>query len=245
MSQSTLDTQAERSHLLALIEAKADPSYRQVIQRSVPSRLRVYGLRVFEIRQILRDWRREHKDVALRDLLSLVQALWDGESREERLLALELLRHYPASIAELTWRQLDDWRKDSDNWELIDVLGLGVLGPWIAFDAQERATRLWDLLAREDVWSRRLGLVATLGLERSETVFDSAALALELVDQCREERDPKISKAVSWVLRDLSRNHSDVITAYLEENEALLAPHVVREVTNKLTTGRKSGSRKR
>ena len=41
------------------------------------------------------------------------------------------------------------------------------------------------------------------------------------------------------------KNNHDVITAYLEENEALLPRHVVREVTNKLTTGRKSGSRKR
>jgi len=50
-----------------------------------------------------------------------------------------------------------------------------------------------------------------------------------------------ITKAVSWMLRDLSKKHPDRVASYLEDNRDVLAGHVLREVTNKLKTGLKSG----
>ena len=49
-----MDLQTERQRLLEKIQAQADPLYRGVIQRSIPSPLQVYGLRVWQIRQIVR-----------------------------------------------------------------------------------------------------------------------------------------------------------------------------------------------
>ena len=236
-----MDVHVEKTNLLQEIEAQADPHYEAVIRRSIPSSLEVHGLRVFEIRKIVRAWRREHKDADLDDLLALVEALWAGPSREERMVALELLQHYPQSILQLTWTHFDNWRGDLDNWELTDVLGLGVLGVWVAADQDHRAQRLWDLIADEDVWSRRLGLVGGIALHRALQTVESAKLALQMVDQVKEDRHPVITKAVSWTLRALGTRHPDEVRAYLEENEDLLARHIVREVTNKLTTGRKDG----
>ena len=50
-----------------------------------------------------------------------------------------------------------------------------------------------------------------------------------------------ITKAVSWALREMTKTHPDQVAAYLEENQEVLAAHVVREVNNKLRTGLKSG----
>jgi len=240
-----MDVHIEKTNLLREIEAQADPHYEAVIRRSIPSSLEVYGLRVFEIRKIVGAWRREHQDADLDDLLLLVEALWAGPSREERVVALELLQHYPDSIPQLTWEHFDHWRRDLDNWELTDVLGLGVLGVWVAGDQEHRAQHLWDLIAGEDVWSRRLGLVGGIGLNRALQTVESATLALEMVDLVKEERHPLITKAVSWTLRALGTRHPEQVLAYLEAHEEALARHVVREVTNKLTTGRKDGSPKR
>ena len=240
-----MDVQVEKTSLLQEIEALADPQYEAVIQRSIPSSLQVHGLRVFEIRKIVRSWRSQHKDIDLDDLLALIEALWAGPSREERLVALELLQHYPDSIPQLTWEHFDRWRRDLDSWELTDVLGLGVLGVWVAADQERRARHLWDLIADEDVWSRRLGLVGGIGLNRALQTVESATLVLEMVDQVKEDRHPMITKAVSWTLRALGTRHPAEVLPYLEANEDILARHVVREVTNKLTTGRKDGKRSR
>ena len=50
-----------------------------------------------------------------------------------------------------------------------------------------------------------------------------------------------ITKAVSWALREMVKQHRERVAAYLEANRDLLAAHVVREVSNKLETGLKSG----
>jgi 3-methyladenine DNA glycosylase AlkD len=175
------------------------------------------------------------------DLLPLIEALWAGESREERLIALELPQHYPLAISQLTWRHFDRWRGDLDSWELTDVLGVGVLGPWVAASLDQREQHLWDLVHDEDIWSRRLGLVSVVGLRRARTSVDMLALALGLIDQVKGERDHAITRAISWVLRELGQKHPGEVAAYLEENVDLLPKYVVREVTNKLTTGRKDG----
>ena len=152
-----MDQHAERHWLLEQIEARADPYYQGVIQRSIPSPLKVYGLRIWQIREIVRAWRLEHREVAMDDLLLLVETLWAGESREERLVALELPQHYPHVLSQLTWRQFDRWIGDLDNWELTDVLGLGVLGPWLAASIERREQHLWEAIWSA-IWVPAFGL---------------------------------------------------------------------------------------
>jgi 3-methyladenine DNA glycosylase AlkD len=239
-----MDVPAEKQALLKEIEARADASYAKVVERSISSHLTVYGLRVWEIRRIVKSWRRQHQDMSLEDLLPLVDTLWAGHSREERMVALELLQHYPHLIPELPWAWFDQRLKDLDNWELTDVLGVGVLGPWVAFQPEQGKRQLHELLSYEDVWTRRLGLAAAVGLARSQQGTETLSLALGLVDQIKQERHPMITKAASWVLRYLTRDHPTEVAAYLEQNEALLAGHVLREVRNKLRTGRKGGKQR-
>jgi len=178
-----MDAQAEKQHLLDQINEYADPEYARVISRTIPSKLEVYGLRVLELREIVRAWRRAHKDVVAEDLLALAEALWDGQSREERMLALELLQHYAQYIPDLTWSTFEHWRRDLDNWELTRLLGVGVLGIWVLGDADARAQHLRDLIADEDVWSRRLGLVGALGLNRARKDASFPELTFASMDQ--------------------------------------------------------------
>ncbi len=86
-----------------------------------------------------------------------------------------------------------------------------------------------------------MALVATVRMNREAADPGILDLTLRLVDRVKEERHPMITKAVSWVLRGLTKHHRDRAAAYLEENRDVLAAHVVREVNNKLRTGLKSG----
>jgi 3-methyladenine DNA glycosylase AlkD len=240
-----MDVPAEKQRLLEHIEADADPAYAQAVRRAVSSPLKVYGLRVWEIRQIVRNWRRGHKGISLQELLPLAEALWAGRSREERLVALELLMHYPRLLPDLTWNWFENRRQDLNDWEPTDVLGVGVLGPWVAHDPAQRTGHLHQLVLSEHVWSRRLGLVATIGVYRTRKETETLSLALSLIDQVKGEQQPTITKAISWVLRVLSKDHPEEVVAYLEENESSLPRHVLREVRDKLETGRKDGKRAR
>ena len=61
------------------------------------------------------------------------------------------------------------------------------------------------------------------------------------MNRVKDERHPMITKAVSWALRELTKTHRDNVAGYVEKNRDILAPHITREVSNKLKTGLKSG----
>jgi len=236
-----MEVSAERQRLLAQIREQAEAEYRSGTSGVLRTGLKVYGVRVPQLREIARGWYRAHKKIAPEDLMPLVEALWDGDSQEERALAMELLRCYHRWIPDLSWDHFDRWRRQVDNWGLTDPLGTKILAPWLLADPGRRLDRLWELIADEDVWSRRLALVATAPINRGHTGFTVPDLTLQLVDRVAQERHPMITKAVSWVLRELTKTHPDRVAAYVDENRDVLAAHVVREVDNKLRTGLKSG----
>ena len=238
-----MDTEAERQQLLEQIRQYADPEYQATVGRTVPTGLKVYGLRVPQLRDIARAWGRAHQQVARDDLVALVDPLWNGESREERMLLSYLLEHYKHLVPDLTRADFEGWRCSLDNWEMTDGLGW-VLALWLLGDPDTRLDYLGGLIADDDVWSRRLALVATTPINRGHTGFTIPDLTLELVDRVKEERHPMITKAISWALREMTKSHPDQVAAYLEENREVLAAHVVREVNNKLRTGLKSGKAK-
>ena len=56
-----------------------------------------------------------------------------------------------------------------------------------------------------------------------------------------DDRDDMVVKAMSWALRALAVREPDTVRSFLSKNKKTLARRVVREVTNKLDTGRKDG----
>lgn len=239
-----MDVEAERAWLLEEIKRRAEPEYRAGAVMATGTRLTVYGVRVPRMREIAREWQLAHRRASWEEVVALAEVLWDGESQEERSVAVELLERYARHIPELTWEHLDRWRRKVDNWALADGLGVRILGRWLQGHPEARLvrlTRLADLIADADVWSRRLALVATVPLNRGDPATAIPDLTLELIDRVKTERHPMITKAASWALREMSKNHADRVSAYLEQNREALAAHVVREVDNKLRTGLKRG----
>ena len=55
------------------------------------------------------------------------------------------------------------------------------------------------------------------------------------------DREASIPKAISWVLREHTRNTAPEVAAFLDEHAADLPAIAVRETRNKLRTGFKAG----
>ena len=217
----------------------ADPDYRLGLMRVAPTSMTVLGVRMPDLEDMAREWQQAHPMVAEAEVLALVKALWSGDTRDERLLGLELLLRYPRRIPALDWALFDAWRREIDSWPVSDLLATKVFGPWVGAKPQKRLGYLLLLTADAVFWSRRLALVATVPLNRSpKTAIPDITYAL--VDHVAHERIPMITKAVSWALRQLVSTDRDGLAAYLDANRSRLPAHVVREVDSKLTTGKKT-----
>jgi 3-methyladenine DNA glycosylase AlkD len=91
----------------------------------------------------------------------------------------------------------------------------------------------------QDFWWRRVALVSTVLLSRSGNAND----ILNVVTICTllvADREDMVVKALSWALRELSKTHPEDASTFLAKHRNILAARVVREVTNKLTTGLKT-----
>lgn len=235
-----LDINIERDWFLDQFAAHADTTYQAGQIMVMKTQLRLYGVRVPQLRRLSDDWQRAHKGIARDDLLAMVEALWISESYEERFMAIELLGRNKQVILNLSWDHFDRWRHLVDNWGLDDGLATTIFGPWIATDLPGRLGYLQTLIVDPVVWSRRLGLVTTVPLNRDLSTAQPE-LTFALIDQVKTERHPMITKAVSWALRTMIRLYPDQVAAYLDANADPLPSHAVREVRNKLETGLKSG----
>lgn len=210
----------------------ADPVYREGSRPIVRPVLTHLGTRRPDLQRITREWIREHSDVDRGELRRLVFALCEGETREEQMMGLMLM-----SPLRPGWGDFDRIRRSLDTWEATDHLAHD-LAVWVANDPEPRFNRLRTMVRSRHLWTRRLAVVTASQLNRKGLGID---LTIELVDLVRAERDPMITKAVSWALRELAVAAPGTAERYLELRGDELPAIAVRETRNKLRTGTKSG----
>ncbi len=227
--------------ILRRIQA-AEPGRGQTTQR--PEHLgtarRWYGLKNDQRRRILLDFCAAHKDLSFDAWLALIDSLYQGESYEERCAPQTLFRKYPRYRRRLSLAQLDAWLGCLDGWAEVDSTCQTVfsdkdlLAGWDNWSA-----RLRSLAAEPNLNKRRAALVlltAPISQSDDERILD---LSLELIDRLKAEKDKRITKAISWLLRKGVKQHREAIAAYLEANAKSLPAIAARETRKKLATGKK------
>jgi len=199
-----------------------------------------YGLRNPDRREIMLTWIKAHKDLSYDDWLALCDSLYHGDSYEERCASQTLLDKYPKYRRQLPLSQLDSWLGQLEGWAEVDTTCQSIfthkdlLSDWDAW-----GTFLETLSQDDNMNKRRASLVL---LVRPVSKSDDDRLLKQMfanVERLKHEDHKLITKAISWVLREASRQHHGAISAYIDENADSLPAIAVRETRKKLETGKK------
>jgi 3-methyladenine DNA glycosylase AlkD len=159
-----------------------------------------------------------------------------------RWFTYEILGHHPAAM-QLSRSSIEDLGKGIGTWGDVDAFACYVAGPALRAGALT-ITDIQDWTASHDRWWRRAALVSTVPLNNTARGGKGDAdRTLLLCDLLRNDRDDMVVKAMSWSLRELAKKEPRRVEAYLAERQADLAPRVLREVRNKLSTGLKNPRR--
>jgi 3-methyladenine DNA glycosylase AlkD len=234
---------AYHEELLAELERAAGPGEPwEGLQHYLGTSKRCYPIKSGERGQVVKAFLARHRDLSLAEYTGLIGSLCRGESFDEIAMAGALLRFAPRLRKQLDPGLLVEWLGGVEGWAETDSLCMS------HFTAQEVLAR-WDdwhrLLTRlavdGNVHRRRASLVLLTKAVRDAADERLADLAFANIDRLRGERDTLITKAVSWLLRELVKHHRERVAGYLEANEASLPRIAVRETRNKLLTGKKSG----
>lgn len=222
---------------------------RKVAKGYFPTSMTVLGTANPEAHALARELKRQLKAWPVADVMKLIERLVlgfggdDVASMEGRFTGYILLSRHRAAFASLTGKRIEALGKGNDNWASVDAFACMIAGPaWMRAQLSDAFVKRWS--RSKDRWWRRTALVCTVPLnQRSKGGTGDTSRTLALCEALAADHDDMIVKAESWALRSLIEHDRQAVERFLGEHEDTLHKRVLREVRNKLRTGRKTPKR--
>ena len=199
-----------------------------------------YNLKTEVKRSIAIEFVKKYPNLSFDEYIELLNSLNSGKSYEEKTIASTLLYLYRDNKKHLLPKHLNKWLENLEGWAEIDSLCQSsfsadeVLLNWASWEKSLITFSKSDFISK-----RRASLVLLVKPVRDAKNDKLLSLALENIDKLKLEKDILITKAISWLLRDMIKNYRNEVRHYLKENRETLPKIAIREVTRKLETGKK------
>jgi 3-methyladenine DNA glycosylase AlkD len=164
-----------------------------------------------------------------------VRTLLYSRVHEERLVALLILawRYSSASSSrekeEIVKFYLDHI-KQVNNWDLVDLSAPNILGAHLV-DRDGRRRLLYRLAGSENVWERRIAIVATHHFIRNGDFSDT----LKIAEMLLQDRHDLIHKAVGWMLREVGKRDAAAEEEFLEKHCSVMPRTMLRYAIERLS----------
>jgi 3-methyladenine DNA glycosylase AlkD len=177
-----------------------------------------------------------------KELENLVDLFYSkAKTFEEIDLAAKLLGAAPKLRQKMDVNKLDYWLNFTYGWAETDVLcQSNFTSDEILSNRNTWKKLLINLNKDKNIQKRRASLVLLTKAVRMSEDKRLSKMAFRNVDLLKKEKEILITKAISWILRSLIKNHKKEVSEYLKINKEILPKIAVREVTNKLETGVKN-----
>lgn len=200
-----------------------------------------YKLTNPQLRKIASLWLIHHQDLSLKKFVNLLTSLYvKSESSTEKCLAGFLLEYSPNLRKQLQPGLLNNWLDNLEGWGQVDSLCQSRFG----VDDMSHNWRSWKLLLEKlsksnNINKRRASLVLLTKPVRDSDDKKFANLAIKNIEKLKYEKGILITKAISWLLREMVKNHKAEVREYLSQKAGSLPRVAVREAKRKIKTGKK------
>jgi len=143
-----------------------------------------------ELKELLKSKVHEERLIAL---LILVEKYEKGEEKEKN----KIFRFYINN------------RKRINNWDLVDLSAPKIIGHYLL---NKDKKLLYDLAKSDNLWDRRIAILATYSFIKSGHFDD----ALRISDLLLNDKHDLIHKAVGWMLREVGKKNLAVEEIFLQ-----------------------------
>jgi 3-methyladenine DNA glycosylase AlkD len=167
--------------------------------------------------------------------LGEVRTLLYSRVHEERLVALLILAWTYSSASssrekeEIVKFYLDHIKR-VNNWDLVDLSAPNILGAHLV-DRDGRRRLLYRLAGSENVWERRIAIVATHHFIRNGDFSDT----LKIAEMLLQDRHDLIHKAVGWMLREVGKRDAADEEEFLEKHCSVMPRTMLRYAIERLS----------
>ncbi|KXP09758.1 DNA alkylation repair protein [Tsukamurella pulmonis] len=212
------------------LRAAADVERAPAMQAYMKSAMPFLGVPAAAVRSITSTALRTHPPADLDGLRAAVLALWDeAEFREERYAAQNLLRHRLGRGEPALLPLHEHIAVTGAWWDHVDETARHIAALLDAHPEDTAAVvRAWS--RGEDLWLRRLAILAQLGRKDR---LDTALLA-EVIEPALSGSEFFLRKAIGWALREHAKTDPDWVRAYVTAHEDRLSGLSRREALKHL-----------
>lgn len=226
--------------IILSLQQFADPKRIEFAARSYPTKMKVIGVTVPNLKIVLKELIRQAKKWSPEQKLALTKELIDTDIFECQQLAYEFLGNDKKAMKILAEKDIDELGKNLDNWLSVDYYAALFVGyAWRI--GMIDIGKIKSYLKSDDHWIRRIALVATVALNQKARGGEGDSIqTLEICKLAADDHQTMMVKAMSWALRELAKRDSPPVAKFIDKYESRLHKKIVREVKSKLNTGKKN-----
>jgi len=147
--------------------------------------------------------------------LNEIQELLNSRIHEERLTGLLILvQKYKKSDLEEKTRIFDFYLKNKhniNNWDLVDLSAPNIVGDFLI---NLDKSILYNLAKSDNLWSKRISIIATAAFIRNNQFKDTIKISEILLKDSHD----LIHKAVGWMLREIGKRNQEQLEIFLRKH---------------------------
>ena len=232
------------AHVRKELKSMADPDKAAILQRFFKTGPGQYGEGDIFIGVMVPQSRQVTKKFSQLPL-GEVRTLLYSRIHEERLVALLILAwRYSSSSSsreekeEIVKFYLDNI-KQVNNWDLVDLSAPNILGAHLLVD-RDRGL-LYGLAKSENVWERRIAIVATHHFIRNGDFSDT----LKIAEMLLHDRHDLIHKAAGWMLREVGKRNAAAEEEFLKKHYSVMPRTMLRYAIERLPESKRRRYKKK
>lgn len=193
------------------------------------------------LRKIAKAWSTTHRHLQTTEFVGVLDSLVKAPSSTEKMMAGILMDYGTVEQTNFNPKIFDDWLNYLEGWAEIDAVCTGkftirsISSQWTAWDQI-----LKRFAKSKNINKRRASLVLLCSPIRYDNAPEMRERAFENILKLCGEKHVLITKAISWLLRSMIRQHKSAVSNFINTNREKLPAIAVRETVTKLKTGRKS-----
>jgi len=200
-----------------------------------------YPINVPTLRLIAKEWSKTYRNLSAVEFQKIVDSLIHGKSATEKNMAGILLDLSTKEQRKFDPICFDKWLDQLIGWAEIDSVCTGsYTASEIPFNWGTWSALLTKFSKSKNINKRRASLVLLCSPMRKAADDRLATMAFANMDRLKHEKEILITKAISWLLRSMVKNHRREVVAYLKTNHKGLPKIAVRETQKVLDTGKKT-----
>jgi 3-methyladenine DNA glycosylase AlkD len=205
-----------------------------------------YPISIPLLRKIAKEWMINHRDMSASTFAVLLTSLIKGDSSTEKCIVGILLDYSTLDQRKFSPQLFNSWLNYLEGWAEVDSLCTGrysdseIVSQWKTWKPL-----LIQLSKSKDIQKRRASLVLLCSPLRSISDDRLAKVAFQNVLTLASEEEILITKAISWVLRNMAKLYRAELKEFLEEHQSSIPKIALRETLTKLRTGKKTKTKRK